>query len=104
MKKALFSRFMLASLLAYTLPTNAFDVSTAPMEKSQAGARTDTAIGAWLSAPPSVDLEALLIDAGGVTDAEVTPVPEPEAYSMLVIGIGLIAFMSRRKRTSDKLC
>ena len=97
---------MLASLLAYVLPTNALDVSThdTPLEKSQAGAHADAAISTWMSAPTNVDLRALPIKAVGVTEVEVAPVPEPEAYSMLFIGIGLIAFMSRRKRTSDKLC
>jgi len=30
----------------------------------------------------------------------VTPVPEPEAYAMLMAGLGLLGFIARRRRKS----
>ncbi|WP_374049964.1 FxDxF family PEP-CTERM protein [Nitrosomonas sp. sh817] len=29
---------------------------------------------------------------------EVTPVPEPETYAMLLAGLGLVGFMARRRK------
>ena len=39
-----------------------------------------------------------LLDAVSVTDVDVTAVPEPETYAMLLAGLGLMGFMTRRAR------
>ena len=33
--------------------------------------------------------------------SEVTPVPEPETYAMLLVGLGLVGFMVRRRKTDN---
>jgi hypothetical protein len=37
---------------------------------------------------------------GMSTSAILTPVPEPETYTMMLIGIGMLGFMVRRRRNS----
>ena len=38
-----------------------------------------------------------LLDAVSLTDVDVAAVPEPETYALLLAGLGLMGFMSRRK-------
>ncbi len=33
--------------------------------------------------------------------SEVSPVPEPETYAMLLVGLGLVGFMTRRRKTGN---
>jgi hypothetical protein len=35
-------------------------------------------------------------------DMQLAPVPEPETYAMLLAGLGLVGFMSRRRNNSEK--
>jgi hypothetical protein len=50
-------------------------------------------------------LAATALDATGghetffATTAQASPVPEPETYGMLLAGLGLVGFVSRRRRT-----
>lgn len=63
------------------------------------GRFTETPVGddvvLWNRLGSVTEIEASIIGPGGTL---VTPVPEPSTYAMLLAGLGLIGFMSHRKK------
>ena len=106
MKNALFPRFLATLFLVYGPLAPVVNVSGdyQQLTGGQRGALAGTA-GKSTVIPVLAHggVQAAPAKANVVSDTDVTPVPEPEAVSMLLIGMGLIAFLSGRNRKNDKL-
>lgn len=78
--------------------------------------RTSNAFGAFITNPNSLnsDLFSVDLDAGtalklgtfigtvnGLTSAPVSPIPEPETYAMMLAGLGMLGFATRRRKNKQ---
>jgi hypothetical protein len=41
------------------------------------------------------------LNLNGLDNGNVAPVPEPETYAMMLVGLGVVGFMARRRRKAD---
>ncbi len=52
----------------------------------------------WISGSPGLALEGRVVGQIDLIDASVTPVPEPETYTMMLAGLGMLGFVTRRRK------
>lgn len=51
---------------------------------------------------PFITFEGELIGQPGTWKLSVSPVPEPETYGMLILGLGLVGFVARKRNLASK--